>query len=30
VDALSDSRLRRSLGMRSLLHLRDLPDVPTR
>lgn len=30
VDALSDSRLRRSLGLRSLLHLRDLPEVPQR
>lgn len=30
VDALSDSRLRRSLEIRSLLHLRDLRDVPTR
>lgn len=30
VDALRDSRLRRSLGVRSLLHLRDLPPVPRR
>ncbi len=30
VDATSDSRLRRSLGLRSLLHMRDLPPVPRR
>lgn len=30
VDALSDSRLRRALGLRALLHLRELPEVPPR